>query len=52
MSYKKATQDSYEATAEAFAINTADLAPKESIEKFIHLLPPEAKILDIGCGPG
>ncbi len=52
MSYKTATQASYQATAEEFARNVADLAPMESIQKFAGLLPPKAKIIDIGCGSG
>jgi SAM-dependent methyltransferase len=52
MSHKEITKKSYQATAEEFTRNTADLAPLESIQKLIDLLPPHAKILDIGCGPG
>lgn len=52
MSYKEITRESYEATAEVFATKVADLAPIHSIEKFIQLLPPKAKIIDIGCGSG
>lgn len=52
MSYKAITKESYEATAEKFAGNVAELAPLASIEKFIRLLPDEAKIIDIGCGSG
>jgi len=49
---KEITKASYEATAKEFACNVADLAPQQSIEKFINLLPPKAKILDLGCGSG
>src|SRR4051812_15222740 len=49
---KEITQQSYEATAAEFAHNVADLAPLASIEKFVKMLPPKAKILDIGCGSG
>ncbi len=52
MSYKTVTKESYEATAEAFAENVVDLAPIQSIERFISLLPPQATILDLGCGSG
>ncbi|WP_195155549.1 class I SAM-dependent methyltransferase [Candidatus Protochlamydia phocaeensis] len=52
MHNKAITKDSYQATAQAFALNVADLAPLQSIEKFIQLLPSQAKILDIGCGSG
>jgi len=52
MDYKKITQLSYEATAHEFSRNVADLAPLASLQKFVRLLPPKAKILDIGCGSG
>jgi ubiquinone/menaquinone biosynthesis C-methylase UbiE len=52
MSYKEVTRKSYQETAEEFAHNVADLAPLESIERFIKFLPPKAKIIDIGCGSG
>ncbi|WED42590.1 class I SAM-dependent methyltransferase [Legionella cardiaca] len=52
MSNKEITKQSYQATAVEFANNVADLAPIASIEKFIKLLPPKAKIIDIGCGSG
>ncbi|KTC66332.1 S-adenosyl-L-methionine-dependent methyltransferases (plasmid) [Legionella adelaidensis] len=50
--YKKITKESYQATAQEFARNVDDLVPTGSIEKFIKLLPPKAKIIDIGCGSG
>lgn len=50
--YKETTKASYEATAKAFTANVSMLAPVESIEKFISLLKPNAKIIDIGCGSG
>lgn len=50
--YKEATKASYQATANEFAQNVAELAPIGSIEKFISLLPTKAKIIDIGCGSG
>lgn len=52
MSYKEITRESYEATAEAFAVKVAQLAPINSIKKFVGLLPPKANIIDIGCGSG
>jgi len=51
-SRKEITKESYQATAKEFAKNVANLAPIESIEKFISLLPPHAKLIDIGCGSG
>ena len=52
MSYKAITRESYKITAEEFANNVADLAPTESIQKFISFLPNHARIIDIGCGSG
>ncbi|MGM9454096.1 class I SAM-dependent DNA methyltransferase [Legionella bozemanae] len=52
LSNKEITKASYEATAEVFAHNVAELAPLASIEKFIELLPPHPHIIDIGCGSG
>jgi SAM-dependent methyltransferase len=52
MSYKTITKESYQATAEAYTSKVSHLAPIESIEKFIALLPLNAKIIDIGCGSG
>lgn len=52
MHHKAATKKSYENTAHQFAVNVANLTPLESIERFCKLLPPKAKILDIGCGSG
>jgi len=46
------TRESYQATAEQFANNVADLAPLGSIEKFAQMLPENAKIIDLGCGSG
>lgn len=48
----EATKASYQATAQAFANNVADLAPLESIEKFITLLPSHPTMIDLGCGSG
>lgn len=50
--YKEATKNSYEATAEEFTRNIENLAPMQSIERFLKLLPAKPKIIDIGCGPG
>lgn len=52
MSNSAVTKESYEATAREFTRNVADLAPLESIKKFINFLPVRAKIIDIGCGSG
>lgn len=52
MPHKNATRESYQATAQAFATNVADLAPHYSINKFLSLLPANANIIDIGCGSG
>jgi len=51
-SNKEITKASYEATASEFALNVAKLAPINSIEEFLSLLPAKAKILDLGCGSG
>jgi len=50
--YKTITQESYQATAKEFTQNVADLAPIESINRFVAYLPSGGKILDIGCGSG
>ena len=52
MSCKEITKESYEATAQAFADKVADLAPIGSIERLMNMLPPNPKIIDIGCGSG
>lgn len=52
MSNKAYTQSSYQATAEEYARNVANLAPTISIEKFCTLLPPQGVMVDIGCGSG
>ncbi len=49
---KETTKQSYQLTAQAYASNVASLAPTDSIEKFSKLLPPKAKLIDIGCGSG
>lgn len=51
--YKKlATLNTYNASAMQYANNTEPLHPKEDAQKFMSRLPVQAKILDIGCGPG
>jgi ubiquinone/menaquinone biosynthesis C-methylase UbiE len=52
ISNKEITRQSYQATASQFASNVAELAPLGSIETFTKLLPPNPKIIDIGCGSG
>jgi len=51
-SNKEITRESYQAIAQEFAQNVADLAPIKSIEKFMTLLGPKAKVIDIGSGSG
>lgn len=50
--YKQITKESYQATASEYARNVEDLAPTGSIEKLMKFLPPNPKIIDIGCGSG
>ena len=52
MSYKEITINSYQATAEAYAKNVADLAPLTSIERFVQFLSGKGTVLDLGCGSG
>lgn len=52
MSYKSITQKSYQATADEYARKVSELAPMESIQRFVEMLPPKAKIIDMGCGSG
>lgn len=52
MSKKTTTRQSYEDTAHQFADNVSTIAPIASLERFIHMVPPKAKILDVGCGSG
>jgi 8-oxo-dGTP diphosphatase len=49
---KITTLNSYNASASQYAQNTSNLHPEEEATKFIKLLPAQAKIIDIGCGPG
>ena len=52
ISNKEITHASYEATAQEFSHNVAELAPTGSINQLLQLLPSKAKIIDIGCGSG
>jgi 2-polyprenyl-3-methyl-5-hydroxy-6-metoxy-1,4-benzoquinol methylase len=52
MNHKEVTKKSYAAAAREYASNVAALAPIQSIERFITLLPPKAFLLDIGSGSG
>ena len=49
---KLTTLNSYDTSALEYAKNTADLHPKDEAQKFVNGLPKNAKIIDIGCGPG
>lgn len=49
---KEMTRNSYDTTAQEFSEKVAHLAPLESIQNFISLLPAHPKIIDIGCGSG
>lgn len=49
---KLTTLNSYQATAQQFADNVADLSPVGSIEKLMSLLLPNPRVIDIGCGSG
>lgn len=42
----------YDAMAQKYAKKLDDFAPLPEQERFISLLPPRARILDVGCGPG
>ncbi len=48
-----ATSDTYDRIATAYA-GRAELTPplKAHLEAFIGALPPGARVLDVGCGPG
>jgi ubiquinone/menaquinone biosynthesis C-methylase UbiE len=46
------TKAAYQATAQQFAENVSELAPTNSIERFAQMLPPNAKMIDIGSGSG
>lgn len=49
---KEKTLASYNLTAEAYAQKVSSLHPVEAGKKFADLLPSDALVLDIGCGPG
>ena len=49
---KSLTLNSYESTTEEYATHTASLHPHLYAQKFMKMLPPSSKIIDIGCGPG
>lgn len=49
---KEITKASYQATAQQFSRNVANLAPLESIEQFSKLLLQKGKIIDLGSGSG
>ncbi len=42
----------YEANAERFDAQTADLDLDHALRRFLPLLPPGGAVLDAGCGPG
>ncbi len=42
----------YRVNAEAFSEATFDVDFSETEDRFLNLLPPEAAILDLGCGAG
>jgi SAM-dependent methyltransferase len=46
------TKQSYNLTADAYAKNVSTLVPVDQIAHFLQLLPPQASIIDIGCGSG
>lgn len=46
------TIDVYNAMADEYAKKLNDYAPRPEQRKFISLLPKNATILDVGCGPG
>jgi SAM-dependent methyltransferase len=52
MSADPRTIAAYEAHAERYADRFATSRPDAYIQAFIDLLPPGARVLDLGCGPG
>lgn len=42
----------YEARAEDYARMVETAAPQKSLLRFMQALPPGARVLDLGCGPG
>lgn len=49
---KALTRESYEKFTHEYAKNTENLHPRAEAQKFVSMLPKNAKILDLGCGPG
>ncbi len=52
MSADPRTIETYAAKAGDYLRMTATTQPTASLQRFMALLPPSAKVLDIGCGPG
>lgn len=50
--FKEKTLDYYNQHANEFVENTFHAQISQSLERFIHLLPKKAHILDVGCGSG
>lgn len=50
--YVKKTISVYDKKAEYYAKKLDDYAPRPEQEKFVKLLPKNARVLDAGCGPG
>lgn len=50
--YTKTTIDTYDKTAPEYIVKVQKYAPEEEREKFISLVKPGGKILDVGCGSG
>ncbi len=46
------TIQTFDETAEDYQKNTDNLAPTKLLDKFVNCLPKQAKVLDVGCGPG
>jgi len=50
---KKIVRDAYDAIAECYLDWSASSAVRARyLEKFLNLLPPDAKVLELGCGAG
>ncbi len=52
MAAKDPTLSYYAKNAEAFAASTVDVDFSETQRRFAELLPPGARVLDLGCGSG
>lgn len=50
--HKSLNLNSYESCAKEYAVNTELLYPHTSAQKFMKMLPQDAQVIDIGCGPG